>query len=85
MTEKASAVIYFMDGTNLVIDYPRQAGNDPGTIATNVRKALDADKLVVEVDGSLLVIPMTNIKYVAITPLPDALPSNVLRNAHFAG
>jgi hypothetical protein len=85
MTEKASAVIYFMDGTNLVIDYPRQAGSDPATIATNVRKALDADKLVVEVDGSLLVIPMTNIKYVAITPLPDALPAGVLRNAHFSG
>jgi hypothetical protein len=85
MPKTVNAVIHFMDGTNLVIDYPRQAGNDPATIASNIRKALEKDKLVVEVDGSLLVIPLNNIKYVAITPLPDSLPAGVLRNAHFSG
>jgi hypothetical protein len=85
MTKHANAVIHFMDGTSIVIDYPKQAGNDPSTIASNVRKALDQDKLIVEVDGSLLVIPMTNIKYVSITPLPDVLPAGVLRHAHISG
>lgn len=84
MAEKANAVIHFMDGSSIVIDYPKQAGNDPSTIASNVKKALDTDKIVVEVDGSLLVIPMNNIKYVAITPLPDALPAGVLRHAHIS-
>ena len=85
MPEKANAVIHFMDGTSIVIDYPKQAGNDPATIASSVKKALDSDKIVVEVDGSLLVIPLNNIKYVAITPLPDALPAGVLRHAHISG
>ena len=85
MPKKARAIIHFMDGTNIVIDYTRQAGNDPATIASNVKKALDSDKIVVEVDGSLLVIPVANIKYVAITPVPDALPSTVLRHAHISG
>ena len=69
MAKKANAVIHFMDGTNIVIEYPREAGEDPTTIASNVKKALDRDKIVVEVDGSLLVIPVTNIKYIAITSL----------------
>jgi hypothetical protein len=85
MKEKANAVIHFMDGTSIVLDYTKQAGDDPSTIASKVRKALDSDKLVVEADGSLLVIPMANIKYVAITPLPDALPAGVLRHAHIVG
>jgi hypothetical protein len=85
MTEKANAVIHFMNGTIIVIDYPEQAGSDPATIASNVKKALDKDKIIVEADGSLLVIPVNNIKYVATTPLPDALPSDVYGMLIFQG
>jgi hypothetical protein len=36
-----------------------------------VKKSLDKDKIVVEVDGSLLVLPVTNIKPV-ITPYSES-------------
>lgn len=85
MAKQANAVIHFMDGTKISIEYPKQAGEDPATIASNVKKALDRDKIVVEVDGSLLVIPVANIKYIAITPPPDVLPAGVLRHAHISG
>ncbi len=85
MINDRNAVIYFMDGTHIVISYPSQAGEDQATIAANVKKAIDADKLVIEADGSLLMIPVRNIKYVQVTPLPDALPSGVIRNAHIVG
>jgi len=84
MTAQANAVIYFMDGTNIVIDYPKQAGDDPATIASTIKKALDTDKIVVEADGSLLVIPVNNIKYVSITPAPESLPAGILRHARLS-
>jgi hypothetical protein len=80
-TRTASLLIRFMDGSKIAVRYPKQAGNDPATIAANVRKALEADRLLVEVDGSLLFIPLANVKYLQVTPAPDVLPANVLRNA----
>ncbi len=77
----AGLVIRFMDGSKMTVRYPKQAGNDPTTIVANVRKALEADRLLVEVDGDLLFIPLSNVKYLQVTPAPDILPSTVLRNA----
>lgn len=84
MAKIAHAAIHFMDGTKIVFKYPRlQAGKttDSATIASTVKKALDQDKIVVEADGSLIVIPVRNIKYIQIVPPPEALPAGVLRNA----
>ena len=74
-----------MDGTRIVLEYPKQAGEDPATIASNVRKALESDKLVLEAQGDLMVIPIRNIKYIQVSPAPDELPQGVLRNARIAG
>ena len=65
----------------MTLRYPKQAGHDPATIVANVRKALEADRLLAEVDGNLLFIPLANVKYVQVTPAPDVLPSTVLRHA----
>ena len=80
-TRTVGLLVRFMDGSKLTLRYPRQAGNDAATIVANVRKALEADRLLVEVDGTLLFIPLSNVKYLQVTPAPDALPSTVLRNA----
>lgn len=80
MTKKARMIIHFMDGTKVAFTYPKLA-DDPATIAMYVRKALEADKITVEAQGDLLVIPMRNIKYIQVSPAPDELPQGVLRNA----
>ncbi len=80
-TGTASMHIRFMDGSKILLRYPKQAGHDPATIVANVRRALEADRIVVEVDGSLLFIPLASVKYVQVTPAPDALPGGVLRGA----
>jgi hypothetical protein len=85
MQRTATAAIHFMDKTRIVFRYPKQAGEDSATIVANVKKALDADKLVVEVDDHLILIPMRNVKYIQITPKPDALPPGVLRGAKLVG
>ena len=37
-----------------------------------------------QVGGSLLVIPVRNIKYIQVTPSPEKLPKEVLRGAWVA-
>jgi len=77
----ASLTVFFLDGTRVSFRYPKQAGTDAATIAANVKKAIDADKLVLEVDGDLLVIPIKSVKYIQVSPAPAHLPSGILRNA----
>ena len=80
MTE-VKGMIFFMDGTKMSLSWPRQAGIDPTTIATSVKTALDNDKIMVEIDGTLLVIPTRNIKYLQLSPAPEKLPAGVVLGA----
>ena len=85
MSEDVHAVIHFMDGTRMTFAWPRQTGDDPMTIVSNVRKALEMDKLAVEVQGALFVIPIRNVKYIQITPAPEKLPNEVIRGGEVVG
>ena len=81
MARKVTATIHFTDQTKIVLEYPQQSGSDPATIASNVSKALERDKIIAEVSGDLLVIPTGNIKYIHVSPAPPNLPSGILRGA----
>lgn len=51
MAENRHAVIHFMDGTKITLKFPRQAGDDPVTILKNVKRALEAHRILAEVEG----------------------------------
>jgi hypothetical protein len=82
MTPLVSLTVFFLDGTKATFRYPRQSGTDAATILANIKRAIDADKLVLEADGDLLVIPFKSVKYVQVSPAPARLPTGILRQAH---
>ena len=77
--------IYFMDKTKLTLRWPRQAGNDPIEIASTIKKALESDRIMAEVEGRMLIIPVRNIKYIEVSPAPPKLPKGVLLGAEVMG
>ena len=77
--------IYFMDKTKMTLRWPRQAGNDPIEIAATIKKALESDKIMAEVEGRLVIIPVRNVKYIEISPAPPKLPKGVLLGAEIMG
>ena len=81
LTPIVTLTVNFLDGTKVTFRYPRQSGNDAATILANVKRAIDADKLVIESDGDLLVIPLKSVKYVRVSPAPAHLPTGILRLA----
>ena len=81
MTRLACMTVSFMDGTKAVFRYPKQSGFDAATISANVKRAIEAEKLVLEVDNDLLVIPTRNVKYIQVSPAPAHLPAGVFRQA----
>jgi hypothetical protein len=81
MSNTVTMTVHFLDGKRMSFDYPRQSGTDQAAIVATVKKAIDAERLVIEVDGDLLVVPIRSVKYVRLSPAPPHLPSGVLRKA----
>ena len=79
MATKRFLTIHFTDGSKLSMTFPPQTG-DFSQIASRVQKALDTNKLAIEVDGELFVIPMNNVKYLQVNPAPEKLPDTVIRS-----
>jgi len=79
MSEKRYAIIHFIDGSKLKLEFPKQ-GEDTN-IAAKMQKLLDNSCLMIDADGSLLTIPMSSIKYIQSHPKPDVLPDFVIKGA----
>ena len=81
MPDVVRMTVFFLDGTKISFVYPRQSGSDQAAIVNTVKKAIDAERLVLEVDGDLVVIPIRSVKYVQVSPAPPHLPAGILRRA----
>jgi|tagenome__1003787_1003787.scaffolds.fasta_scaffold20817893_2 hypothetical protein len=84
VSDRVSMTVFFLDGTKASFEYPRQSGKDQAAIVGNVKRAIESERLVIEVDGDLLVIPIRSVKYVQVSPGPDHLPSGVFRRARLS-
>jgi hypothetical protein len=78
MANERYLTIHFTDGSKLSVTFPKQT-DMLYKIVSRVEKALEADKLAIEIGGELFVIPMNNIKYMQVSPAPDKLPESVVR------
>ncbi len=78
MNSKRCLTIYFMDGSEMSLNFPKQGGN-PLLLAKRVQEAIDADQIAIEIDDQLYVIPTNNIKYLHVSPMPEELPETVIR------
>ena len=78
MEQDRFLTVYFLDGSDMSITFPKQPGN-PLLLAKRVQAALDADQFTVEIDGELMMIPKSSVKYMTVSPLPDELPDTIIR------
>ena len=75
------AIFHFTDNTTLDLEWPKQDRQGSTFVSEGLRKAMQADRLVVEVEGNLLVIQMRNVNYVELIPVPEQLPDGAIRGA----
>jgi len=79
MSENRYAVIYFIDGSSKKIEFPAQS--DDINVSDKIQKLINNPTLMIEVEGSLMIIPMTSIKYIQSYPRPNILPDSVIKGA----
>lgn len=72
--------IHFIDGTKLPLEFPPQ-GESAHNLTQRVQELLRDQYMLAEVDGSLMMFPLANIKYVQVSPAPAVVPANALKGA----
>lgn len=77
MAASRSLTLHFMDGTSLSFDFPEQTKSTAAK-QLKLESFRDNNHLLIEADGSLLMFPMANIKYLHLT-VPGALPYDEAR------
>lgn len=77
------AIIHFTDNTTLALEWPKQEKSGSLFLSEALRKAVASERLLVEVEGHLLIIPMQNVKYIELLPVPEELPEGVIRHARW--
>ena len=72
--------VHFNDGSTMTFTFLKQVKHDE-SIPVRLDRLLEKDVLLVEADGSLLLIPVNSVKYVQVSPAPSVLPDYVIREA----
>ena len=82
-----TVTLHFIDGTKLSLEFPEQSGS--GTARKlKMSDFLAGQHVVIEAEGSILICPMANIKYMSFTTptldtkdMKEALPRHAIVGA----
>ena len=80
MADERLLTIHFIDGSDMALSFPPQPGN-PLRLAKRIEEAMESNYFATEVDGKLVIVPKTSIKFMEVEPLPDEIPETVIRGA----
>jgi hypothetical protein len=82
MNDDKQLIINFNNGTKMEVSFPTQIKNSTGALVEISKRILEGDKLTIQTEGQVIVIPWSSIKYVEASALPAAaLPIGAIRGA----
>jgi hypothetical protein len=82
MNDEKQLTVHFNNGTKMEVSFPAQIKNSPGALLEAMKKVLEGDKLTIQTEENLIIIPWASVKYVAANSVPAAaLPFGVIKGA----
>lgn len=75
-----NCIITFIDGKELKVAWERheEAHHRAGGL---IDRVLQAQSVALELDGTLTIVPVSNVRSIEISPAPPALPNTVIKGA----
>jgi hypothetical protein len=77
---KPTMTIYRIHGEPLTFEIQMTAAKEMG-LSGDIEQGLSRAALAIEANGTLYVIPYSNIEHIEFTPAPEILPIFIMRNA----
>jgi len=75
MPEQRGVSIFFNDGSKVSLDFPKQSANEAAA-QMKLEDVLKKRYIMFEADGTLLLIPFENVKYIQLHPAPEKVPGH---------
>ena len=82
MNDEKHLIIHFNNGTRMEVAFPTQIKNSLGALVETIKKVMEADKLVIQTDQQVIVVPWSSVKYVEASGVTGtALPLGAIKGA----
>ena len=81
MNEDRKLTIHFNNGTQMNVTFPVQIKNSTAAVLESMKRMGESDKLAIEAEGRLIVIPWSSMQYLEVTPVPPAVPYGAIKAA----
>ena len=81
--KKGMMRIRYVNGSEQTFEFARQ--QDDARTASRIHQALSENQLMLELEDRVFIIPFASIQSIEISPPPDKLPANALRNVKLIG
>jgi len=82
MNDDKHLIIHFNNGTSMEMSIPTQIKNSMGALVELSKRVLEADKLIIQTEQQLMIVPWSSIQYLEASALPAAaLPIGVIKGA----
>lgn len=81
MNEDKKLVIHYNNGTRIELSFPVQIRNSQAAVLEAMKRIMESDRLAIEAEGRLLVIPWASVARLEVSPAPPSLPFGVIKNA----
>ena len=84
MNEDRKLTIHFNNGTKMEVSFPTQIKNSTAAVLEGMKRVMESDKLVIEAEGRLIVIPWSSVNHLELTPVPPAVPFGAIKGARIS-
>jgi hypothetical protein len=81
MNKDRQVTIYYNNGKTLKLSFPVQIRNSTTAVLEGMKKIMEGDKIAIEAEGRLIVIPWSSVQQIEVTPAPASLPFGAIKNA----
>ena len=82
MNDEKQMTIHFNNGTKMDVVFPTQIKGSTGALMEGAKRILEADKLAIQTEHQVIIIPWASVKYVeANAVLGAALPFGAIKGA----
>lgn len=82
MNDDKQLIIHFNNGSKLEMVFPTQIKNSTAAVVDALKRILEGDKLVIQTDRQLFIIPWSSVKFVESDSVPGAvLPFGTIKDA----
>ncbi|NLH71685.1 MAG: hypothetical protein GX456_01370 [Verrucomicrobia bacterium] len=81
MNEDRQLTVHYNNGKTLKLSFPVQIRNSSAAVMEGMKKIMEGDRIAIEADGRLIVIPWSSVQHIEVSPAPTSMPFGVIKLA----